>query len=302
VVTIVVLGLLLLSADALQERWEASLYKETVVHTEQTRYQKVVLTQWQDEVRLYLDGHLQFSSVDEYRYHESLVQPAMALTRSRERVLVIGGGDGLAVREVLKHPDVQEVELVDIDPAVTRLARRDLRLTAINKNALNYPKVRIFNEDAFAFLQRAHVPYGVIILDLPDPRFEALAKLYSVEGYRLCHRHLAMGGVLVTQATSPYYARRSYWTIAATLEAAGFEVFPYHAYVPSFGEWGFHLAAPQTIQPAQIRLPVAGRFFEESMFEHMLHFPDDMGRVTVEANRMDRPHIARYYREDWSAW
>ncbi len=301
-VIIAVLGLLLLNADALLERWEGSLYTETVVHSEQTRYQKVVLTQWQDELRLYLDGHLQFSSADEYRYHESLVQPAMALTRSRERVLVIGGGDGLAVREVLKHPDVLEVDVVDIDPAVTRLARRDLRLTAINENALNYPKVRIFNEDAFAFLRRSHVPYGVIILDLPDPRFEALAKLYSVEGYRLCRRHLAMGGVLVTQATSPYYARRAFWTIAATLEAAGFEVFPYHAYVPSFGEWGFHLAAAQKIDAAQIRLPVAGRFFEESMFDHMLHFPDDMGRVDVEANRINRPHIARHYREDWSAW
>jgi spermidine synthase len=302
VLILVILAALLVNASSLQERWEASLYAETVVHSEQTRYQKVVLTEWQDEVRLYLDGHLQFSSVDEYRYHESLVQPAMALTRSRERVLVIGGGDGLAVREVLKYPDVLEVELVDIDAAVTKLARRDLRLTAINENALNYPKVRIFNEDAFAFLQQSHQPYGVIILDLPDPRFEALTKLYSVEGYRLCMRHLAMGGVVVTQATSPYYARRAYWTIAATLETAGFKVFPYHAYVPSFGEWGFHLAVRQNIDPTQITLPVLGRFFEESMFEQMLRFPADMERVAAEPNRMDRPHIARVYREDWGAW
>lgn len=303
VVIIGILGSLLLKADVLQERWEASLYAETIVHNEQTRYQKVLLTQWDDEVRLYLDGHLQFSSVDEYRYHESLVQPAMALARSRERVLVIGGGDGLAVREVLKHPEVQAVDLVDIDPAVTHLARRNLRLTSINQNALNYPKVRIFNEDAFVFLQRSHVPYGVIILDLPDPRFEALAKLYSVEGYRLCRRHLAAGGVVATQATSPYYARRTYWTIAASLEAAGFKVIPYHAYVPSFGEWGFHLASSQKIDPTSMgEFPVSTRFFEESMFEQMLHFPDDMRRIAVDANRIDTPHIARHYREDWSAW
>ena len=299
---IVTLGVLLLKGTALQEHWEASLYAETVVHSEQTRYQKVVLTQWHDEVRLYLDGHLQFSSVDEYRYHESLVQPAMALARSRERVLVIGGGDGLAVREVLKYPDVSEVDLVDIDPAVTNLARRDLRLTAINENALNFPKVRIFNEDAFTFLQRSHLPYGVIILDLPDPRFEALAKLYSVEGYRLCSRHLAVGGVVVTQATSPYYARRAYWTIASTLETAGFEVFPYHVYVPSFGEWGFHLAVRQRIDPTRISLPRRGRFFEAAMFAQMLQFPADMERLAVEPNRIDKPHIARHYREDWSAW
>ena len=297
-----ILGSLSLGAGPLQQRWEASLYADAIVHSEQTPYQKVVLTQWHDQVRLYLDGHLQFSSADEYRYHESLVQPAMALTRSRERILVIGGGDGLAVREVLKHADVHEVEVVDIDPVVTRLARRDMRLTAINENALNYPKVRIFNEDAFAFLQRGHQPYGVIILDLPDPRFESLAKLYSVEGYRLCRRHLAKGGIVVTQATSPYYARRAYWTIAATLETAGFGVHSYHAYVPSFGEWGFHLAALEAVDPAMATLEVPCRFLDESMFEPMFRFPADMRRVEVEANRLDRPHIARHYREDWSAW
>ena len=297
-----ILGAVLLGSGPLLERWESGLYADRIIHSEQSTYQRIVLTQWRDDYRLYLNGHLQFAAVDEYRYHEALVHPAMAQTPLRQRVLVIGGGDGLSVREILKYPEVEQVDLVDLDRAVTNLARRHLALAKLNKNALNDPKVRIFNRDAFVYLQDAHEAYGAIVIDLPDPREEALAKLYSVEGYRLCRRLLAPGGVLVTQATSPYYARQAYWSIAATLEEAGFTVLSYHTPVPSFGEWGFHLASLEPIDWGHWAFAAPLRFLDLPLFRTMLIFDADMDRLEVRANRLDKPLLARYYRDGWSQW
>ena len=295
----------LIWSSPLRERWESDLYSDRIVYSERSEYQQITMTQWRDDIRLFLDGHLQFASVDEYRYHEALVHPAMAAAADRGRVLMIGGGDGLAVREVLKYPDVEAVDLVDLDGAVTDLGRRDFRLTRLNENSLNRPRVRVINEDAFLFIQRAHPAYGVIIVDLPDPRTDSLAKLYSVEGYRMFRRHLAPGGALVTQATSPYFATKTYWSIAASLREAGFEVVPYHVLVPSFGDWGFHLAAVRkgiAHRFDSADFSVARRFLRSEQLAHMRSFSTDTAPVVVEANRLDRPIIIQYYADDWDRW
>lgn len=298
------LGLGLVTGNPIREKLESELYTDQIIYSEQSPYQQIVLTQWQDEIRLYLDRHLQFSSADEYRYHESLVHPAMSLAHQAKRVLIIGGGDGLSAREILRHSQVERVDLVDLDHAITDLARRDLRLTRLNDNALSRTEVRVFNEDGFTFLERAHEAYGVIIIDLPDPRDEALSKLYSVEAYRLCARHLSPGGVLVTQATSPYYARSSFWSIAATMAESGLHVIPYHTLVPSFGEWGFVAGTTSRREPADLTLDVSGlRYITAELFRQMQTFPADMNRPEqVVVNRLDRPVLARQYREDWSRW
>ncbi|NKB67237.1 MAG: polyamine aminopropyltransferase [Candidatus Latescibacteria bacterium] len=301
-VSTMVLGAVLVGSQPLLERWESALYADRIIHSEQSTYQRIVLTQWRDDYRLYLDGHLQFAAVDEYRYHEALVHPAMVQTRHPQRVLIIGGGDGLSAREVLKYPEVEQVDLVDLDPAVTLLGQRHLALTGLNQNALNNPKVRVLNRDAFLFLQQAHQAYGAIIIDLPDPREETLAKLYSVEGYKLCLRLLSPGGVLVTQATSPYYARRAYWSIGATLQAAGLAVVSYHTPVPSFGEWGFHLASLEPLDWTNLSFTVPRRFINEPLFRTMLVFDADMAPLPVQENRLDQPLLARYYRDGWSRW
>jgi spermidine synthase len=290
---------LLALAGPLLERWESDLYADRIVHSQQSPYQKIVLTRFGEDLRLYLDGHLQFAAVDERRYHEALVHPALSLAASRQRVLIIGGGDGLTAREVLKYREVEEVDLVDLDQAVTDLARRHLALAALNENALNHPKVQVHNQDAFTFLQGARAQYGAILVDLTDPRTEAVTKLYSVEGYQLCRRLLGPGGVLATQATSPYHARRAFWCIARTLEEAGFQVHPYHVLVPSFGEWGFHLASPAPLELAPLRLGVPLRFLRPELWPGMRTFDPDMERVPVEPNRLDRPVLARYYRQEW---
>ena len=297
-----VLVALLVFSNGLRRRWEDALYADHVVYSQQSTYQRIVLTQRDDHIKLFLDNHLQFASVDEYRYHEALVHPAMALAAHPVRVLIIGGGDGLAAREVLKYPLVEQVDLVDLDPAVTGLAQRQPLLVALNADALNRSSVRVINEDGFVFLQHDHAPYGVIILDLPDPREESLAKLYSVEAYRLCRRALGPGGVVVTQGTSPYFSRHAYWCIGESMKRAGFHVYSYQVTVPSFGPWGFHLGSVSRLDTANVMFTVATRYLDPALFLQMQRFPSDMARVPVRVNRLDRPLLADYYRKDWQQW
>ncbi|MDX1932999.1 MAG: polyamine aminopropyltransferase [Capsulimonadales bacterium] len=285
---------------------ERRLYEDAILFARQTPYQKIIITRQRDDIRLYLDGNIQFSANDEYRYHESLVHPAMRLSASREEVLILGGGDGLGVREALKYPDVRRVTLVDIDPEMTRLARTYPALVRLNENALNDPRVRVVHTDAFKFLEEGSDRYGVIIADLPDPNHEALAKLYAREFYRLARTRLGVGGVFVTQATSPLVAREAFWCIEKTMSEAGFRTTPYHVYVPSFGEWGFILAgveaAPKLTGMRLAESPVPTRFLNSASAIGMAAFDADTDRVVSEPSTLDFPRILDLYEKGTRKW
>jgi spermidine synthase len=282
--------------------FERQLYDDEIIYTQQTSYQRIVMTRWGADVRLFLDGNLQFSTRDEYRYHEPLVHPAMSLSRSREEVLVLGGGDGLAVREILKYDEVRRVVLVDIDPAMTELARQHPTIRAANEGALDDPRVELVHQDAYTYLAENADRFGVIIVDLPDPNNEALGKLYSREFYILTRRHLGVGGVMAVQATSPYFARQSYWCIVHTLADAGLQVVPYHTYVPSFGDWGYVLAAEHELAPERFAMTVPGRFLTAEIFAASQLFDADSSEIPTEVNRLDRQVILPYYERDWKQW
>ena len=279
---------------------EQRYFGDPVVYESHSPYQRLVVTQWKDDIRLYINGNLQFSSRDEARYHEALVIPAMQMSPSRKRVLILGGGDGLAAREVLKYPEVQQLTLVDLDPDMTRTFQTSARLTALNKNALNHPKIRIINDDAAQWLQHQAERFDVIIIDLPDPSNFALGKLYSVPMYRMVAQHLNPGGKIVVQSTSPYFAPNAYWSVVATLEAAGLRTAPYHVYVPSFGEWGFVMAdtAGDFRQPARIDVPT--QFLTPPVLAQMFDFPNDMARRPVEANYLNNQKLVAYFEQDWA--
>ena len=189
---------------------EQALYKDTVILVRQTPYQRLVMTRWRDDYWLYINGNQQFSSYDEERYHEPLVHPAVTLAGNRAEVLILGGGDGLALREVLKYSQVKAVTLVDLDPEMTTLAATHPVFLQLNEHALADPRVSVVNADAFAFLQDTAHLFDVIIIDLPDPNSVELARLYSLNFYRLCKKHLKRGGTLVTQATSPFFSRQAF--------------------------------------------------------------------------------------------
>ncbi|MGH6629940.1 MAG: polyamine aminopropyltransferase, partial [Burkholderiales bacterium] len=236
-------------AERFARNAEERLYRGEVVFAEQTPYQRIALLQRGATVRLYLNGRLQFSSRDEYRYHEALVHPALASLARPRRVLVLGGGDGLALREILRYPSVEAVTLVDIDAQVTGLFRENLNLRKLNGGSLSDRRVTIVNNDAWRWLEARPAagpggePFDAVFMDLPDPSNYALGRLYSAPFFRLLARHLAPHGVIATQATSPVAAREAFWCIVATLEAAGLRTAPYHAIVPSFGDWGFVISS-----------------------------------------------------------
>ena len=296
--------LLLLVAFIFANRWvfqaEQRYFGDPVVFESHSPYQRLVVTQWKDDTRLYINGNLQFSLRDEARYHEALVIPAMQAAAQHSRVLILGGGDGLAAREVLKYPKVGQVTLVDLDPDMTRTFQTAAKLVALNQNALNHPKLRIINDDAAQWLQHTAAQFDVIIIDLPDPSNFALGKLYSVPMYRLVARHLAAGGKMVVQSTSPYFAPHAYWSVVATLEAAGLKTAPYHVYVPSFGEWGYVLAGAEADFRLPIRVDVPTRFLNAAEMAQMFRFPADMARREVEPNYLNNQKLVAYFEQDWA--
>jgi spermidine synthase len=299
----------------LEDFGESQLYDFPVIFSQRTPYQRLTITRWQDDIRLFINGNLQFSSSDEHRYHEALVHPVLAMAAQARpqvpadgrRVLVLGGGDGLALREILAHDDVGRVDLVDLDPAMTELFSTHPLLTSLNREAFDDPRVHVHNADAMEWLL-AHreadgEPFDVAIVDLPDPNNFSLGKLYSRSFYRVLRGSLHPDGVGVVQSTSPYLAPRSFWCIVATLQAADVNPRPYHAHVPSFGDWGFVLISPQP-RPAPLRL-VPGpprRFLSDELLATLFVFPADQRPPDdVEVNRLNDQMLVRYYEQDLEA-
>jgi spermidine synthase len=278
---------------------ENNIYADEVIFARDTHYQRIVLTKWKDDIRLFLSSHLQFSSRDEYRYHEALVHPGLAAVPGARRVLVLGGGDGLAVREILKYPAVQSITLVDLDPEMTRLFSTHPLLTPLNGGSLKNPRVKIINADAFPWLEQETGSYDFAVVDFPDPTNYSLGKLYTTAFYRLLARHLTARGLAAVQSTSPLFARRTYWCIVETLKQAGLEVHPYHAYVPAFGEWGFVLAGLAPYHPPAA-LPQGLRFLTIRGLPELFDFPSDMAAVPAEPNRLNDQVLVRYYDQEWS--
>jgi spermidine synthase len=290
-----------IKADSLTRLAEEELFADEIVYTQTTAYQRIVITQGRAGFQLFLSGHLQFSSADEYRYHEALVHPAMNLSGTPRRVLILGGGDGLALREVLRYPSVEAVTLVDIDPDMTALPERFAPLGELNGHAFRDARVTVVNQDAMIWLEEPHGPYDAAIVDFPDPSTFAVGKLYTTRFYRLLRRQLSPGGRVAVQCTSPLFARRSYWCIVRTLEAAGFHVRPYHVAVPSFGVWGFALARAEPFDvPATA--PPGLRFLNEQILASLFVLPEDLAPVPVEINRLDNQVLVRYYDAEWKRW
>jgi len=287
-------------SDSILSFSEGKLYGENIVYTSSTPYQRIVLTHNKSDYRLYLNNNLQFSSADEYRYHEALVHPVMAMAPKIETVLVLGGGDGLAVREILKYKEVKTITLVDLDEGMTKLFKTNKILTDLNKQSLTNPKVKVLNQDAYIWAKSCKQKYDVVIVDFPDPSNYSLGKLYSLNFYKTLHQILSKDAVVVVQTTSPYFAPKSFWCINKTM----MEVFPqvdaYHAYVPSFGEWGYTIAANSFVTNFNtVNRQVDGLRFYNYQFEKLNYFSKDMVTKDIEINRLDNQILVRYFDEEW---
>lgn len=292
----------LLNSGGIVEFLEQQLYEDRIIYREQSRYQRIVMTRNGDDIRLFLDGNLQFSTIDEYRYHEMLVHPVMSLARSHETVLVLGGGDGLVARELLQYADVEQIIIVDLDPAITDLARDYPLLREVNEDSLHNARVKIVNRDAYDFIQNGDGLYSVVIIDLPDPNNESLSKLYSEQFYRLLAQRLTPDGVIITQATSPYFARQAFWCIENTIAAADLHTLPLRAYVPSFGEWGFVIGSKTPIGALSIPDDLDLRYLTPSVLADAQTFAPDTDKIETEVNTLDIPILVQYYLKGWRYW
>ena len=298
------LGVLVLGAvfsDDLVDWSERRLYDDPVVLSRTSPYQRIVLTRGDGGAQLFLDGNLQFSSLDEYRYHETLVHPGLASVRDPRRVLVLGGGDGMAVREILKDDRVEAVTLVDLDPLMTEIFRDHEAFAALNDYALRSPRVDVINADAFVWVESDASRYDFIVVDFPDPRTYSLGKLYTTTFYRRLRERLNPGGAAALQSTSPLVSRQAFWCIVETVRAAGLHAVPYHAPVPTFGEWGYVLASHEPL-PARGAFPPGLRFLTPGIAETLFTFPADMDAVPVEVNQLNNQILVQYHAAGWERY
>jgi len=304
-IVIVLLAIAFIKADKLTTLAEDALFMDNIIFARSSPYQRIVVTKGKTGYALFLNGNLQFNSFDEYRYHEALVHPAFAAYQGEpKRVLVLGGGDGLALREIEKYPSVEFIQIVDLDPEMTKISYSVPALGELNHHSFDDPRVHLTNADAFVWLDSTQTePFDIAIVDFPDPNNFALGKLYTTRFYNLLKSKLKPDSAVVIQTTSPLIARQSFWCIVKTLEAVGFSVRPYQTTVPSFGIWGYALAKlepfePPTKPPGGIEL----RFLNDNSFASMFEFSSDTSRPPgddIEINRLDNQALVRYYEAEW---
>ncbi len=304
---LVILGIAIgaLFAKKIIDFGENQRYADKVIYTEQTPYQRITITQSNGEFWLFINGNQQLSTIDEIMYHEPLVHPPMMLSPNPRNILVMGGGDGGAVREILKYSAVDSITLVDLDPAMTRLGQEYPLLVQMNQNAMNHPRLKIINADGYNYLEDSKKFFDVIIIDLPDPKSIELGRLYSYEFYRLCYRQLRPHGVIITQAGSPYFAARAFNCIDKTMEEAGFTTAPLHNQVVTLGEWGWVLGVKgSTKEELKTNLQnlhfdtVPTRWINHESMTLITSFGKPAfrnARDSVEVNKIHNPVLFKYY-------
>lgn len=297
-----VLTYLFFNAAALEQISLNHAFEHPIVMQKKTKYQQLKVTQKGENVSLFINGNLQFSSRDEVRYHESLVMPVAGQVGFAKKALVLGGGDGMAVRELLKYENIEEILLVDLDPEMTAMFKDLEALAKLNNYAFRNEKVTVINDDAFSWIQRNEEFFDIIVVDFPDPSSDALGKLYSVEFYKMAKRALSQQGMMVVQSTSPYNAPMSFGTIGASLREAGFQTLPYYVLVPSFGPWGFHLAGHK--KPSnELTIPegVTPEWITKTQWSFMLDFPKDMKyREDQSPSYFGQNQIVFRFYHEWS--
>ncbi|UKJ06488.1 polyamine aminopropyltransferase [Solitalea lacus] len=289
-------------ADRIMSFTESMAYPDKIIYSKTTHYQRIIITKNQRELRLFLNGNLQFSSADEYRYHEALVHPGLATLPYAKNVLVLGGGDGLAVREILKYTSINHITLVDLDKEMTSMFTQNSMLANLNKHSFSNPKVKVINADAFTWAKSHSGQFDFVVVDFPDPSNFSIGKLYSNRFYQEIEKLLSPEGIVVIQSTSPYVAPKSFWCIDKTLQSVGFNTVPYHVYVPSFGEWGYVMGMKKHNYQLPANFPVGLKYVNRESLKQMIYFPADMAKVPTEVNKLNNQVLVHYFEDEWAKY
>lgn len=288
-------------SDELTRMSEEEVYQESILFAKNSKYQRIVITRHRNAYSMYLNNHLQFNTSDEYRYHEALIHPTMSKAPSIKRVLILGGGDGMAAREVLKYKGVESITLVDLDIELTQLFTENAFFSKLNKHSFKDPKMHRIQGDAFTWLRNySGEKFDVVIVDFPDPSNYSVGKLYTFSFYEYLQKCLKPTTVGVVQSTSPMYAKRSFWCIRSTIAATHLSTIPYHTYVPSFGEWGYILFGYDLRELKTKRALPETRYYTDSHFSGMRQFPKDMQDTTRAVNRLSDQLLIPIFESEWS--
>jgi spermidine synthase len=286
---------------------EQKRYNDKVLFSKQTKYQKITITQWKEDYWLFLNASKQLCTFDEWLYHEPLVHPVMNLHPAPREVLILGAGDGCAIREVLKYPQIQSITLVDIDPEMTNIGTNHPIFKELNEGAFQHKKVRVVNQDAFTYLENTKQLFDVIIADFPDPLSVEVNRLYSLEFYKLCHRQLRRYGTFITQAAGLHYTPVVYKAIDKTLQRAGFATQPIHNHVYTFGEWTWVIGAkdlPQEqLKPLLQKMTFKNiplRWLNQEGMSLITSFGRDLMPIDtaeIQVNTLQNPVLYKYYQD-----
>ncbi len=320
---IAVIIILAFSGAKWVEQMNYALFEDDPIYSKVTPYQHLTLTQrivgqgLDKVISLYINGRLQFSSSDEHIYHSFLTYPALLTSARHETILVIGGGDGLAVRDILKW-NPKSVTLVDLDTDMINLFQGKATelpdtikktLLELNENALNDPRVHIINRDAFLEVEKMVSEkrhFDTIIIDLPDPSHPDLNKLYSDFFYARLKDLLSGDGVIAIQSTSPYHAQQAFISIGKTLESVGFQTEQYHANVPTFGEWGWTIGTVHGQKASQriansVTLPVNDPWISKQQLLAAFVFAPSFYQFadSVKVNKLGSRVIFNYHQDAW---
>jgi spermidine synthase len=291
----------MIASEKITSYAESLTYADAIVYAKSSSYQRIIITRNKNDWRLFLNGNLQFSSADEYRYHEALIHPGLSTINEPKNTLILGGGDGLAAREILKYESVKSIDLVDLDKMMTDLFMTNVSLKHLNNGSLTSSKLKIHNQDAFQWVRNSKQQFDFIAIDFPDPSNYSLGKLYTLAFYKDLFKITSQNGVVVVQATSPFVAKHSFWIINETIKAAGFKTLPYHCHVPSFGEWGYILAYKNTLGQANA-LPGDLRFINGHSLAIMSDFPPDMKVSESAINSLNNQVLVNTFEKEWSVY
>ena len=288
------LGAGLLGSSWLVERAEERNLPDRIVFTHNTARQRVIVTKFREDLRVFAGGELRLSTLDAHRSSESLVHPALSSVLSRHKILLIGGDDGLSARECLRYEDLQQLDLLIQDPELHALFRPEGPLAHLSGAALSDPRVRRLEGDPASFLRASQELYDAILIELPEPVSEERASFYTASFYAAAAARLSPGGALSVRCSSPWWAPEVFWCVIATLESAGLQVRPYQVTIPSLGQRGFALAGRS--RPELVAPKVETRFLDLATLQRSAVFAPDVARRPVEVNRLETLAILRYFR------
>jgi spermidine synthase len=273
---------------------EVAKVADAIAFATSSERSRVVITSGRGAFQTYVDGVYRESTLDGHRHREATVHPAMNAAKRHDRVLLLGGGDGFSLREIVRWPDVGSVTVVEPDAALVALARRQPILLRENADAFADPRVHVVSADPVAFLREAGDPFDVVIHDIADPTGPLRSKLYTVYFYRLLRSRLAPDGVGAIQTGSPHVMRAAYWCVGQSMEDAGLFVRPYRADIPTFGVWGYYLFAGDATPPIPTRALPDALHMTAAVQRDAFDFPLDETKVPTEPNLLHHQVLLRY--------